>query len=91
MACETRAVNNKRIHRLSLMVLLAALLTSAAGCHSSDQPAASVAAPPPAASPAQQAASVQDNPNIPPEAKAHITAQIRGQAPPQAAAGTANP
>ena len=65
----------------------AALIACAAvlsGCHSSGE--ATTPAPPTAqqaaASRAQAVTDVQSNPNIPPEAKAHITGQMQGQAGP---------
>lgn len=66
------------------VALFAALVAVLAGCHS---PAEQAAPAPPtaaqaAASNAQQVTTVQNNPNIPPEAKAHITSQVQGQAGP---------
>lgn len=83
--------NARRGGGAALLAILAAVL---AGCQTPAQQA-TPAPPTPAqaaASNTQQVTDVQNNPNIPPEAKAHITSQVQGQAgPPKPAAATVPP
>ncbi len=83
MAYANEQTIKKPMRHAILMVLVGTLLACAAGCHSSDDASSNSTIP--KATPQSKAASVsavQNNPNIPPEAKAHITAQIQGTAPP---------
>ena len=82
-----------QIRILWFAMLLALVVGSTAGCQSSSDPTSP--APPSAASAAasraQQVTDVQNNPNIPPEAKAHISAQIQGQGGRPATTGPTHP
>ncbi len=64
-------------------ILAAVLLPIVAGCHSSASGGVTSSAPPSAANSAADKASsiqtIQDNPNIPPQQKANIIAQINGR------------
>lgn len=79
----------RQMRHLGSAALIAAFAAALAGCHSSGE--ATVPAPLTAAQAqanhAQAVTNVQNNPNIPPAAKAHITSQMQGQAgPPKPAA-----
>ena len=84
----------KTARHMTGMVVAGTLLVCLSGCHSSDSSSASgdtTIPKPTAQSKAESISAVQNNPNIPPEAKAHITAQIQGTAPPPIEARTAKP
>lgn len=84
MMQKRKQISQKKMSVIGRTVLLGALLSCTAGCHPSD---GTTASPPPtpqaqAQNRANSVSAIQSNPNIPPEAKAHITAQIQGQAVP---------
>ncbi len=80
----------KQIMLSALLVPLSVFVACTAGCHSSEDTSNGVSVPKPTAqSRAESAAAVQSNPNIPPEAKAHISAQIQGKT--SSPAGAAHP
>ena len=79
--------DNKKIIRKPgrhavLMAVCVLLLACTAGCHSSDDASSSTIPKATPQSKAQSATEIQNNPNIPPQAKAHIISQMQGTAPP---------